>query len=109
MTLQSVLDYINQNARPSDRAAIIAAASSGAWTSRQSARRIKNAVTLAALSEGDSVTFPYGGCQYSGKIVNINQKTARVQMTKIVGTPRNRIQVGMKIRVDASILARQAA
>ena len=68
-------------------------------------RRATAATTLNQISTNETVTFPYDGVQYTGTVKKINTTTARVLITKIDGTPRNRITVGMEIRVGAGILA----
>src|ERR1044071_6304910 len=55
-------------------------------------RRERAATTLNKIEVGNTVTFPYDGVQYTATVNKINQTTATVTVTKIDGTPRNRIQ-----------------
>lgn len=69
-------------------------------------RQQKAANTLAQITNGDKVTFPYDGVTYHGIVQRINRTTATIKVTQIDGMNRNRIQVGGEVRVGASILAR---
>jgi hypothetical protein len=72
-------------------------------------RKQRNATTLSKFAAGDSVTFPYAGATYHGTVNKVNQTTATVTITDIIGTTRNRIRAGMQVRVGAGILARGAS
>jgi len=102
-TLQNVLDFLT-TATVTERN-LVSVALSTAGISAPS-RAMKNAATLSQITENEPVTFLYDGVNYTGIVKKINTTTARVKITKIDGTPRNRITVGTEIRVGASILAR---
>ena len=103
-TLQNVLDFLT-TATITERN-LISVALSTAGSASITSRAVKAAATLSQITENEPVTFLYDGVNYTGIVKKINRTTARVQITKIDGNPRNRITVGAEIRVGASILAR---
>lgn len=75
-------------------------------SNRREARAASAANVLSSVKVGDTVRFPYDNVFYTAIITKINDKTAKVQITKIEGSPRRAIFVGQTLGVPASILAR---
>jgi len=103
MSIEQVLLFC-QSASIQDKNRILCALNG--VTTATPTRAQQTANTLAALGAGSPVQFTYDGVGYTGTVEKINRATATVKITGIDGTPRNRIIVGMAIRVSASILAR---
>lgn len=106
VTLSQVLAFI-QTADPVEITAIASALNGNRpGVSVPLTRTQVAANTLAAITEGSTVAFPYDNVNYKATVDQINRTTATVRITEINGTPRRKMFVGMKIRVPASILAR---
>jgi len=97
MNLSEVLDFC-RTAQASERAAILEVLTAGGG------RKQRAYATLSQINAGSNVQFTYDSVQYEGMVVRINQTTATVTITKIVGAPRRSIAVGSTVRVGASLL-----
>ena len=106
MTLTDVLTFI-ATATSVERTAIMNALTAGG--SRQTSRQAAAAVTLSAITAGDTAKFTYDSVQYEALVLKINRTTATVKITKIIGTPRRSLFVGSTVRVGASLLAKSMA
>ena len=107
-TLEQVLSFCN-TANSVQRAAILSAlgANPNSPYMTPDPRRAQAAETLSKVSVGHPVSFPYGGASYTAEVLRINEKSAFVKLTEIIG--KSKFMVGQEIRVPAGILARNLA